>query len=266
MSDFGADVIKIEPPGVGDPWRARSDQRRTERLLLAVDVAQQTQPGAGSEARGGPRRAASAGGGRRCVRHQLSAAGARPVEAGAGGSAAAEPAADLCVVHRVWRGGRRSGEDRLRLHGVLGAHRPDGCGARRRGHAAGAVRAGHGRSSQRHRPVRRHRHRAVPAREDRTRRGGPLVAAAERPVGEWLLRADAAVRRTRAASSAARAGAERAGQPLSLSRRPLVHHGAVERAASVAPVADRDRPRGPGRRSALRHQRSAQAERTCAGG
>ena len=24
LSDFGADVIKIEPPGVGDPWRARS--------------------------------------------------------------------------------------------------------------------------------------------------------------------------------------------------------------------------------------------------
>ena len=24
MSDFGADVIKIEPPGAGDPWRARS--------------------------------------------------------------------------------------------------------------------------------------------------------------------------------------------------------------------------------------------------
>src|SRR6202012_5846333 len=24
MSDFGADVIKIEPPGAGDPWRGRS--------------------------------------------------------------------------------------------------------------------------------------------------------------------------------------------------------------------------------------------------
>ena len=23
LSDFGADVIKVEPPGVGDPWRGR---------------------------------------------------------------------------------------------------------------------------------------------------------------------------------------------------------------------------------------------------
>ena len=168
MSDFGADVIKIEPPGVGDPWRAPQRQPgATERLLLAADVAQQTQPGAGPEARGRPRRAVSAGRRRRCVRHQLSAAGARSPEAGADGSAAAEPAADLRVVHRLWRGGRGGGEDRLRLHRLLGAHRPDGRGACRCGHAAGAVGARHGRSSQRHRPVRRHRHRAVPPREDR---------------------------------------------------------------------------------------------------
>ena len=167
MSDFGADVIKIEPPGVGDPWRARSSQRRAERLLLAVDLAQQTQPGAGPEARGGPRGAASAGRRCRCVRHQLPAAGARSAEAGAGRSAAAEPAADLRVVHRLWRGRRGGGEDRLRLHGLLGAHRADGCGAGRCGYRAGALGARHGRSSQRHRPVRRHRHRAVSPREDR---------------------------------------------------------------------------------------------------
>ena len=63
----------------------------------------------------------------------------------------------------------------------------------------------------------------------------------------------------------ARAGAERAGQPLSLPRRPLVHHGAVQRGAAVAPAAQRDRPRGPGGRSALRHERGAQAERRRAG-
>ena len=44
MSDFGADVIKIEPPGVGDPVARAQHQRCGERLLLAVDIAQQTQP------------------------------------------------------------------------------------------------------------------------------------------------------------------------------------------------------------------------------
>jgi crotonobetainyl-CoA:carnitine CoA-transferase CaiB-like acyl-CoA transferase len=29
MSDFGADVIKIEPPGAGDPWRGRSTSGAT---------------------------------------------------------------------------------------------------------------------------------------------------------------------------------------------------------------------------------------------
>ena len=104
-------------------------------------------------------------------------------------------------------------------------------------------------------------------RREKTGKGGVVqfVAAAERPVGQRLLRADAAVRRAGAASAAARAGAECARQPLSLPRRPLVHHGAVQRAAAVAPLAERDRPRGPGGRSALRHQGGAQAERRRAG-
>ena len=215
MSDFGADVIKIEPPGAGDPWRAPQRQRRGQRLLLAADVAQQTQPGDRPEARGRSRRAVSAGRGCRCVRHQLPAAGARSVEAGAGASAAAEPAADLRLVHRLWRGRRRSGEDRLRLHRLLGAHRADGRGAGRCGYAARALGARHGRPSQRHRPLCRDRHRAVPAREDRTRRRGAVLAAAERPVGQWLLRADAPVRRARAAS-ADRASMRRTRSPTTI--------------------------------------------------
>ena len=40
MSDFGADVIKIEPPGCGRSLaRPRCQSERTDRLLLAVDVA-----------------------------------------------------------------------------------------------------------------------------------------------------------------------------------------------------------------------------------
>ena len=42
LSDFGADVIKIEPPGAGDPWRARSVNPHAHAdYILAVDLAQQ---------------------------------------------------------------------------------------------------------------------------------------------------------------------------------------------------------------------------------
>ena len=51
LSDFGADVIKIEPPGAGDPWRASTPiPGKHCRLLLAADIAQQTQPGDRPEA------------------------------------------------------------------------------------------------------------------------------------------------------------------------------------------------------------------------
>ena len=135
LSDFGADVIKIEPPGAGDPWRALTpipgkltdsywqltsrnkrslalDLKHAEgravlyRLLASADVfiTNFPLPGAGALAN-------------------------RP-RAGA----AAEPTADLRLLHRLWRGRRRRGEDRVRLHRLLGSHGVDGhaCGPRRR--------------------------------------------------------------------------------------------------------------------------------------
>ena len=126
MSDFGADVIKIEPPGVGDPWRARSSSgapndyywqlTSRNKRSLALDLKHE------------------AG---RAVLYRLVADAdvfvtnfPLPVrdrlKLAPDRSAAAQPAADLRLVHRLWRGGRRSGEDRLRLHRLLGAHRPDG--------------------------------------------------------------------------------------------------------------------------------------------
>jgi len=78
ISDFGADVIKIEPPGMGDPYRRRAvpipgrpainpgfvlDSRNKKSLAL---------PAHRFRARG----AVSAGARRRCVHHQLPAAGA----------------------------------------------------------------------------------------------------------------------------------------------------------------------------------------------
>ena len=47
--------------------------------------------------------------------------------------------------------------------------------------------------------------------------------------------------------AAARAGAQSARQPLSLPRRALVHHGAVQRAAAAARLPDGDRLHAPGR-------------------
>jgi hypothetical protein len=36
LADFGADVIKIEPPGAGDPWRALAPRSDGARLVRRV--------------------------------------------------------------------------------------------------------------------------------------------------------------------------------------------------------------------------------------
>ena len=79
MSDFGAEVIKIEPPGMGDPYRRRAvpipgrpainpgfvlDSRNKKSLALDL------------RSRCRARGAVPAGARRRRVHHELSAAGA----------------------------------------------------------------------------------------------------------------------------------------------------------------------------------------------
>ena len=82
MSDFGAEVIKIEPPGAGDPYRRRATPSvgtgPQEQSRVRARRTQQEEPGARPPLAGGTSRAAAAGHASRCVHHQLSAAGAPP--------------------------------------------------------------------------------------------------------------------------------------------------------------------------------------------
>ena len=104
LSDFGADVIKIEPPGAGDPvarfdanpgkkvdyyWQLSSRNKRS----LALDLKH-------PDGQAVLHRLVDV---RRCIHYQLSASGARSAGHGAGRSDAAKPAPDLRVLHRIRR-------------------------------------------------------------------------------------------------------------------------------------------------------------------
>ena len=133
LSDFGAEVIKIEPPGAGDPWRASPavpgkitdywwQLTSRNKQSLAIDLKHPE----------GLARAAPPDRLDRRLHHQLPPAGARAPEDRRRRPAGDQPAAGLRLDHGLWRGGRGGGPDRLRRHRLLGAHRPDGHGA---GHA-----------------------------------------------------------------------------------------------------------------------------------
>ena len=205
LSDFGADVIKLEPPGAGDPWRASSpvpgktvdywwqltsrnkrslaiDLKHPEglavlhRLIATTDVFVTNFP--------------------LPVRERLKIAAADLL--------AINPRLDLRLDLGLWRGGRRGRADGLRRDRLLGPHGPDGHGAGHDRDRAGSVHAGHGRPSDGDGPVCRHRDGALSSRENRARRRRANLAPAERPVGQRLLRAEPVVRRARRAPAAAR--------------------------------------------------------------
>ena len=172
LSDFGADVIKIEPPGAGDPYRNLPNlpgyphsehnfawllEARNKRSL-ALDLSQARRPGGAAPARRRGRR----------LHHQFSAGGARPARHHlCRHLAPLNRAPDLCVVHRLRRKGRGSQQARLRQQRLLGALGPDGPGARGRTHHAGALDRRHGRPPLRDGVLWRDRHRALQARAHR---------------------------------------------------------------------------------------------------
>ena len=205
LSDFGADVIKIEPPGAGDPWRASTpipgkttdyywqltsrnkrslaiDLKHADglavlyRLLASADVFVTNFPlpvrerlkiAAAHVLPLNPR----------LIYASLSAYGEEGEEAGRTGFDSTAYWARTGLMDMV-----RATEDTEPARSVpgMGDH-PSATGT-----------------------VCRHRDGAVPAGEDRQGRHRAVLLAPERPVGECLLRPEPAVRRAHAASPAAR--------------------------------------------------------------
>ena len=164
LADYGADVVKVEMPGVGDGYRALAaapgmpvseinymwmmdarnkrsvtlnlkDPRGKAILLRLVEncdvyVTNQPMP----------------------MRRALGLTFRRP--------RADQSKDDLCLVDRIRRGGSRARPRRIRPRCVLGSHRPDGPGSNGR-RRAGAIVTGNGRSPERGRAVCIDRHGAV---------------------------------------------------------------------------------------------------------
>ena len=225
LSDFGADVIKIEPPGAGDPYRnlpnlpgyphsehnfawmleARNKkslaldlskpegQAVLHRLAAQADVFITNYP---------PQ-----------VRERLGITHAP--------SGATQRTPDLRVLHRLWRKGRGSQQARLRLQRLLGALGPDGPGAGGRTHHAGALDRRHGRPSLRDGVLRRDRHRALQARAHRQGLACQLQPDGQRRLGRFGAGASQTGRREIRRTPPARARAERGHQPLPVQGRTL---------------------------------------------
>ena len=171
LSDFGADVIKIEPPVTGDPYRNLPNlpgYPHSEHNFAWMPAARRTEePRTRSLQARRSGSAASAGRAGRRLHHQLSAAGARAARHHPRASGAAERTPDLRFLHRLWRKRRGSQQARLRQQRLLGALRPDGSGAGGRTHHAGAIDRRHGRSPLCDGILQCDRHRALQARAHR---------------------------------------------------------------------------------------------------
>jgi len=215
LSDFGADVIKIEPPGAGDPWRGSTPipGKKTDyywqltsrnKRSLALDL---KHPDG------------------QAVLHRLVSE------------------ADVFITNFPL-----PVRDRLRLadadlmplnsrliYASFTAYGEKGEEAAKTGFDSTAywartvaVDAGNGRFPECDRCLFRDRDGVVSPGEDRSGQRGAYLAVAERAVGERLRGANAFVRGGCGAAPASRRRAQCAGESLSIPRWPLVHHGVVQ--------------------------------------
>ena len=224
LSDFGADVIKIEPPGAGDPWRALTpipgkptdaywQLTSRNKRSLALDLKQ--------------------GEGRAVLERLLASADVfitnfpLPVRERLQIAPAQVLPLHPRLIYASFTAYGEVGDDAAKTGFDSTAYGPAGLmdmvGPRRRPSHA---RHPDGRPSQRHRPVCRNRHRVVSA--ERTGQGGVVQSsfAPERSVGECLFIKVGCAVSTRHIGTARRRQCP--GKPLSVSRRPLVHHGAAQ--------------------------------------
>ena len=187
LSDFGADVIKVEPPGLGDPQRLLSsvptEPGRAGKLQLALGQPQQARhvrrPEVGGR-HGDPQASRRMG---RRGDHQLPARHPRGPAPGLRGGVGLEPAGHLCRHHRVrrCRTGRQAA--RVRPDRLLVAQRAARLDPRR-GCTADVTPLGQRRLHHRYCDLRRDHDRAVPPRTHGAGRQCRHVAAGHRGVGD----------------------------------------------------------------------------------
>ena len=255
MGDYGAEVIKIEPPGEGDPQRklgqAHSVPQHPVNFCWHMTNRNKRAIVLDLKHRGGPLR---------CSSGWLKTADVMvvnfPLKVRTRLRMRYEDVAPLNprLIYASMTGYGESGPDAeqpgFEFDGVLRPLRP----ARRadaRGRPARLLAAGAGRPDGRHEPVRRHRHGAAASRAHRRGQRSQHLAACRRPVVERHPGAGRAARRLCGAAAAAHQAAQRARQPVPHLRRPLdpAHHRA--RGQIVARALQGDGAHRPAGRPAL---------------
>ena len=200
LSDFGAEVIKIEPPGSGDPYRNLPNlpgyPHQSAQFRLAAGIPQQTKPCARSLQAGRPGGAASARGRGRRLHHQFSA---RRCAARLGMTYAGLAPLNARLIYASFTGYGEKGEEANKpgfdsnaywaRSGLMDLVRADDHDD------AGALGRRHGRPPLRDGAVRRDRHRALQARTHRQGLACQFEPDGQRRLGQRRARPGQIMRR-----------------------------------------------------------------------